>query len=188
MCSELIREECEQVFHLAEQFAGSQWGAATGLELSPHRIASFLIGWSKAGACFQRKTRTSQLGSHIPLWLQDWLLISNWRANITREQPLVPDSMRSNKPKHLAPLMYDKHPRATSHSAVNTHTETWHHPCIDSKPHCHCDIQSDTRLEPYQKNEDRLQHKGSSSAAAQQNSLRHHFPGHFSQATLEQLE
>lgn len=63
--AQLIREECEQVFHLGEQFTFSQWGGGPGLELSPHRIASFLAGWSEG----QRKTRTSQLGRHIPLWL-----------------------------------------------------------------------------------------------------------------------
>lgn len=41
---------------------------------------SFILGRLVRGLrfCLQRKTRTSQLGSHIPLWLEDWLLISDY--------------------------------------------------------------------------------------------------------------
>lgn len=65
-------------FHLAGQFTGSQWGAGPGPELSPHRIAPFLAGRSGAGASVSKETQGPPNWAHIPLWLKDWLLISDY--------------------------------------------------------------------------------------------------------------
>lgn len=43
---QLTAEECEQVFQLAEQFADSQWGAGTCLQLNPELKALFWADWS----------------------------------------------------------------------------------------------------------------------------------------------
>lgn len=75
--AQLIREECEQVFHLTEQITGSQWGGEPGLELNPHRIASFLATCPGLLLCYQRRTRTSQLCTQMPgnlLIIDEWLL------------------------------------------------------------------------------------------------------------------